>query len=32
MEVILTEYQSAAMHKKLDAETGAGLIDPSEKQ
>ncbi len=32
MEVIVTEYQSVAMHKKLDAETGAALIDPSEKQ
>ena len=32
MEVIVTEYQSAAMHKKLDAETGAALIDPSETQ
>ncbi len=31
MEVIVTDYPNT-MHKKLDAETGAALIEPSEKQ
>ena len=31
MEVIVTDYPNT-MHKKLDAETGAALIEPTEKQ
>lgn len=31
MEVIVTDYPNT-MHKKLDAESGAALIEPSEKQ
>ncbi len=31
MEVIITDYPNT-MHKKLDAETGAALIEPSEQQ
>jgi hypothetical protein len=31
MEVIVTDYPNT-MHKKLDAESGAALIEPTEKQ